>query len=198
MVKAAGPQHHRETIERIRAFGGPFVLATFVIEHGGQYDGAVRILVDDEVVGSIPQSHAEKWRKAVAAVDQATGWVELDVGEFVDVWVRSLPTPCEPGTPFLPPFTEWTVPLDDASTAFFDAKLNSRAKTKRMVVHGEIHDRRETGAGWWLQVDDTVSPLGVIDDAGLRQAQSAGFPLTCHVVIRRRLERPLRVEVLLP
>ena len=197
--QAVGAFTHEEAIIRLRAFDGPLVMATFDIEAGGQWAGAVRVVVAGEIIASIRADSIEEWTEVINSTEgQTTGWVELEVGNRTNVWLRCVPQLRQSDAPFLPPFTGWPLTLNERGTAFFDAKLNSRAKTKRMVVPGEVHDRRDTVGGWWVQVDNAIIPLGVIDDAGVKLAQDAGFPLTCSVLIRRKPDRPLSVEAFLP
>lgn len=205
-IKTAGTFFYADAVRRALSRQGPFVMAELWIEQTGQYAGAVRVSVDGETLGAIPHGLADEFRDVVEQLHQgglaATCRAELEGGPvgsdgYVDVWLCAKPEPRPDDEPFLPPLHWRDVTLDDGYAEALDESLNSRAKSKSVTRYGELIP--VAGGGWRLRLDGKA--IGSLD-AGpygrLAEAREAGFPLTCHISIARKPERPLRVGVGLP
>lgn len=197
--KMAGVFYHAEDVRRLAVSLGPFVTVTLRIETTGEYAGAVRVVVDGTVVGSVPHAQAGTYRAAIAALHPrpATGWAELEADDqSVDVWLRATDQLRQPTDPALPPFAEQRVELDETTAAQFDAMLNSRAKQKRTTTTGIV---TAASAGTWrVVVGDVVAAVAAFDDRRLKEALAAGWEPSCYVQIVRRPDHPLSVLAYLP
>jgi hypothetical protein len=76
-----------------------------------------------------------------------------------------------------------------------DSPLNSRAKTKHVTRTATL-TIGSRGLGVWL--DDLQVGNLVGDFPRVKEAASAGFPLTCRAVLRRDPGRGFRLEVFAP
>jgi hypothetical protein len=199
-IKTAGVQYHAEALRRTQEAVGSMVTAELRIEPAGQYAGAVRVFVAGEMLGSIPHDLADKFRAVITelAVSDlpATCRVQLDIGEWLDVWLDARPQRRDPNDPFLPPLSSSTVHLYPEEAERIEEGLHSNAKSKRVVVLGELS---AVGSSWQLAIEGR--PVGKLEDgaySALEEARDGGFPLTCQVRILRVQGKALRVMADLP
>jgi len=204
-IKVAGVYYHRDKLRSAIDRFGSLVMATLVLESAGEYAGAVRVSVGGEELGSIPHDLAPEFRDAVERLHRAglpaTCRAELEAaggadGGYVDVFLWASPRPRSDDEPFLPPGLGATLELNEGQAERLDDALHSRAKAKRAVRVGEV---ARSDGGWCVTLDGApIGTLGAGSDKRLREAQAAGFPLTCRVRIIRAQGRPLRVLADLP
>lgn len=201
MVKFVGGHVHRKEITDVLRLFGPLVLAELRIEQSGPYAGAVRVYVGDAQLGSVPSELADAFRKAVETLtcigQPATIHVELEVGEYVDVWGLCKPQLRQEGEPLLPTQYREDVQLFDGIAAELDASLNSRAKEKKVRRNGAV----SLGAdGTWnaSEGDRVIGTLASKSYMRLHELMRAGLPLEVVVTIHRRPGRPLSVHVSIP
>lgn len=201
MVKFVGGHIYRKEATEVLRHFGPLVLAELRIEHSGPYAGAVRVYVGDAQVGTVPSELADAFREAVETLTSngqpATIHVELDVGEYVDVWGLCKPQPRQEGEPLLPTQYREDVQLFDGIAAALDASLNSRAKEKKTRRKGEV----SLGVDGTWTVSDGGHAIGTLVSKPykrLHELMHAGLPLEVVVTIHRRTGRPLSVHVSIP
>jgi hypothetical protein len=201
MVKFVGGHVYRkEATDVLRRFG-PLVLAELRIEQSGPYAGAVRVYVGDTQLGSVPSGLADAYRKAVETLTcnghPATIHVELDIGEYVDVWGLCKPQLRQEGEPLLPTQYREDVHLFDGIAADLDASLNSRAKEKKVRRNSAV----SLGADGTWNVSEGGRVIGTLVGKSykrLHELMRAGLPLDVVVTIHRMLGRPLSVHVSIP
>jgi hypothetical protein len=202
-IKTAGVTYHQDEIRSLAARCGRLVMAELRIEEHGKYAGAVRVYVDGTQLGSIPHALAPEFREVIhrlrSAGQPATCRAELDVeqGEYLDVWLSAKPRERATHDPFLPPMLGARLNIPADVVAYLDdVVLGPRAKSKRVVRTAELAQRDDR---WIVVLDGRVlSSLPEPRYRRLQEAQDAGFPLTCQVRILRQPERPLRVEADFP
>lgn len=202
-IKTAGVTHHEDEVRSIAARCGRLVMAELRMEEHGKYAGAVRVYVGGTQLGSIPHALAPKFREVIhrlrAAGQPATCRAELDVeqGEYLDVWLSAKPRERATHDPFLPPMLGARLNASADVVAYLDnVVLGPRAKSKRVVRTAELVQRDDR----WVVVLDGRE-LGSLPESRYRrldEAGNAGFPLTCQVRILRQPERPVRVEADFP
>lgn len=202
-IKTAGVTYHQNDVRSLAARCGRLVMAELRIEEHGKYAGAVRVYVDGIQLGSIPHALAPEFREVIhclrAAGQRATCRAELDVepGEYLDVWLSAKPRERATDDPFLPPMlgARLNVPAD--VVAYLDeVVLGLRAKSKRVVRTAELVQRDER----WIVVlhGRELGSLPATHYRRLDEARDAGFSVTCQVRILRQPERALRVEADFP
>jgi len=204
-IKTAGVYYRKDALRTAIAKHGSLVMATLSIETKGEYAGAVRVNVDGLEVGSIPHGQSSAFRDAVEQLHRegkpATCRAELEMDEspddgYVDVFIWAAPLPRAADEPFLPLGGGPTLQLFDGQAERLDEGLHSKARGKRVVRPGEV---LPSGDGWLLALDGAnIGTLGPESNRRLREAQEAGFPLTCRVRLIRDPDRPFRVAVDLP
>ncbi len=192
---------HQETTRALIARWGPVLMAELRLETSGQYAGAVRICVGDDIVATIPHEYSERFREAVLAVNarelSATCRIAIeDDGEWLDVWVPSKLGLAQTRGAFFGGLGAIDISLDPGESERIDSSLNSKAKTKRVRRIGELRRREDA---WRLLLDgQSVGSLSKSSNTYIEQAAAAGFPLTCDVLIVRQPDRPLRVNAEIP
>ncbi len=202
-IKTAGVSYHKDALRAIAARHGRLVMAELRIEEEGQYAGAVRVYVGGAQLGSVPHELADEFREVIHRLDAAgqpatcRAMLDVDVGEYVDVWLCGKPCERAEDDPFLPPTLGERLDLSDEVVAYLDdVILGHRAMSKRVVRTAELVLRD----GRWAVVLDGRE-LGVLSGRSYRrleEAHAAGFPVTCQVRVLREPERPLRVEADFP
>lgn len=201
MMKFAGAHFYRKEIADVVRNFGPLVLADLRIEQNGQYAGAVRVYVGNAQLGSVPSELSSAYRKAVEALTSngqpATIHVELEIGDYVDVWGLCKPQPRQEGEPLLPTQYREDVLLFDGIAADLDASLNSRAKEKKVRRNGAVSLGSD---GTWSVSEGgrTIGTLASKSYQRLHELMRAGLPLEVVVTIHRRPGRPLCVHVSIP
>ena len=201
MVKFVGGHVHRkEAIDVLRSFG-PLVLAELRVEQSGQYAGAVRVCVGDAQLGSVPSELADAYRKVVETLahigQPATIHVELEIGEYVDVWGLCKPQLRQDGEPLLPTQYREDVHLFGGIAADLETSLNSRAKEKKVRRNGAV----SLGADGAWKVSERGRTIGTLASKPykrLHELMRAGLPPDVVVTIHRRPGRPLSVHVSIP
>jgi hypothetical protein len=201
MVKFVGGHAYRkEAVDVLRRFG-PLVLAELRIERSGQYAGAVRVCVGNAQLGSVPSELADAYRKVVETLtcngQPATIHVELEIGEYVDVWGLCKPQLRQEGEPLLPTQYREDVHLFDGIAADLDASLNSRAKEKKVRRKATVS--LGTDGTWNVsEADQVIGALAGKSYKRLHELMRAGLPLDVVVTIHRRPGHPLSVHVSIP
>jgi hypothetical protein len=201
MVKFAGGHVYREEATDVLRRFGPLVLAELRIEQSGPYAGAVRVYVGDAQLGSVPSGLADAFREVVETLtcngQRATVHVELEIGEYVDVWGLCKPQLRQEGEPLLPTQYREDVHLFDGIAAHLDANLSSRAKEKKVRRNGAV----SLGADGTWNVSEGGRAIGALAGKSyerLHELMRAGLPLEVVVTIHRRPGRPLSVHVSIP
>jgi hypothetical protein len=199
-IKTAGVLHHQDALRRVHAAVGSLAMAELKIETTGQYAGAVRVFVAGESLGSIPHDLAEKFRAVIEELgksDQpATCRVELEVEDWLNVWLDARPMRRPDDDPFLPPLSSETVQLYPGQAERLDAAFQSKAKSKRVIGLGRLSALE---GSWELAIDET--PVGILQGgrySALGEVVDAGFPLTCQVRMIRDPGRAFRVMADIP
>lgn len=198
-IKTAGVMHHAAEVRAAAARYGRLVMAELLIEQDGQYAGAVRVLVAGVEVGSIPHTQAADFRAVITRLTE-TGQpatcradLDLDSGEYLDVWLCGKPRERADDDPFLPPMLGARPTLTVDTMTYLDGViLGRRAKSKRVVRTATLVLR---DAGWIVVLDGReLGPLPAGRYQRLEEAQAAGFPLTCQLRVLRQPDRPTRVR----
>jgi hypothetical protein len=178
-------------------------MAELRVEDEGRYAGACRVFVGGTQLGSIPHGLGSEFRDVIHRLSDAgqpatcRAQLDIDQGEYVDVWLSANPRERAADDPFLPPMLGARVQLPaDVVEYLDDDVLGRRAKSKRLVRTAELaqHD------GVWMVLLDSRE-LGTLPDTRyprLNEAREARFPLTCQLRLLRQPERPLRVEADFP
>jgi hypothetical protein len=204
-IKAAGVYYHKDGLRQAIAHYGSLAMAELRIEPDGQYAGAIRVIVGDIMLGSIPHGLADEFREAVEQLHKAglmatcRASLEADLNDdqtYVDVFLWASPKPRSADEPFFPPGLGEVVRLDAGQAERLEESLHSRAKKKRVVKSGEL---LPTSRGWGVVLDD--QEIGILGSSAYKrvtEARAAGFPLTCRVRLLREPEQPLRVMADLP
>lgn len=200
-AEATGSTHHAAELARIMSRWGDLFMAELVIEQTGRYAGAVRVLVGGEEVGSVPHGAADAYRSVIEALNAggsaATCRISADEGELAP-WLLILGRPAvrADDAPFLPPAGGGAyATMAPGEAERLDSPLNSRAKTKHVTRTATL-TIGSRGLGVWL--DDLQVGNLVGDFPRVKEAASAGFPLTCRAVLRRDPGRGFRLEVFAP
>jgi len=192
---------HQDVTRALIAQWGPLVMAELRLETSGQYAGAVRLWVGDDIVASIPHEDAEPFREIVREANTqglpATCRIAIeDDGEWLDIWVPNKLGLSDTHGAFFSGLGEIDVSLDPGEAERIDASLNSKAKNKRLRRLGELFQVENT---WRVRLDDKrAGSLPKGSYAYIEQASAEGFPLTCDVLIVRQPGRPLRVTAEVP
>lgn len=199
--KTTGVAHYRDSIEAAYRQFGPLVMAEMRVEQTGPFAGAVRVHIAGLQVGAIAHGHAEPYREIIHGLNRerkpATCHAEIELGEYVDVWLSAKPKARDPNDPFIPDVGPGIpVELSEQGHAYLQDRLGTRAKNKRIKRLAEVERRGQT---WHLTVED--QSLGTLPSAHyqrLEQAHRAGSPMNCRVGIVRQEGRPLRVSAGIP
>lgn len=199
-LKTAGVHAHADQVRSAYRQYGSLVMAQLRLEESGQFAGAVQVLVAGVPVGHVGSGLAEKFRpvatELAAAGLPATCRAQVDVAEYLDVWLDARPERRVEADPFLPPMSPYYTTLSDGMATSLDAGLNSKAKNKRVVTTAEVVP---VATEWVLRYGGEV--IGAVNEppvTRLQQAAAAGMPLTCQLRILREEGRPLRVMADLP
>jgi hypothetical protein len=178
-------------------------MADLRIEEFGQYAGAVRVYVQGVMVGSIAHERAEPFREVIRELNAlerpATCRANLEVGEYVDVWLSAKPQSRAATEPFLPDYQAGApVVLSVDGAARLDQMLGPRARNKRIKPIASL--TRVQSGGWDVCVGaEAIGSLsGSYDDRRLVEAERAGFPLTTRLLVVRQEGRALRAQAGLP
>jgi hypothetical protein len=202
-IKTAGVMHNAAEVRAAAARYGRLVMAELRIEDTGQYAGAVRVHVAGVELGSIPHGHAAEFRAVIGRLTEAgrpaTCRADLDVntGEYLDVWLCGKPRERAEDDPFLPPMLGARLtPTPDTITYLDEEILGPRANSKRVLRTATLLRR---DLRWMVMLDGRE--LGALP-AGryqrLEEALAAGFPMTCQLRVLRQPDRPVRVEADFP
>jgi len=192
---------YQDTTRALIAQWGPLLMAELRLETSGQYAGAVRLWVGDDIVASIPHEDAEPFREIVREANTqglpATCRIAIeDDGEWLDIWVPNKLGLSDTHGAFFSGLGEIDVSLDPGEAERIDASLNSKAKNKRVRRVGELLQVENT---WRLLLDG--QPVGSLPGGTytyVEKANAEGFQLTCDVLIVRQPGRPLRVTAEVP
>jgi hypothetical protein len=215
-----GTSHYQDTIEVAangRTASGPktsLLMAELRTIRTGDYAGGIEVHLGGALVGHLPQTRSSEYQPVLADLEgagvRATCRAVIVGGHYepddqgwryfgVALLQPAKPAPFDPSRdPFLPPFVGQRVDVRSGHDDLFARILNSKAKSKRVAVLGRLtHDSRD----WQVAIDgDAVGALDAeyLDDTRLREAEAAGFPLTCQLRVIREPDRPLRVAADLP
>jgi hypothetical protein len=161
----------------------------------------VRVYVGSAQVGSVPVGLADAYRDVVESLtrngESATIHVELEVGEYVDVWGLCKPHPRLDGEPLLSTQYREDVQLFGRVARELDESLTSRAKEKKVRRKGLL----SLGADGAWSVIESGRAIGTIASKPykrLHEVVAADLPLDVAVTIHRRPEQPLSVHVSIP
>jgi hypothetical protein len=199
--KSAGANFHREEIAQLIRKHGPLVMAELRIEERGQYAGAVRVFVDRQMVSAIPHQHADPYREIVRRLNEqdkpSTCRAELQVAEYVDVWLAAKPEERDEKEPFLPELGVGVqVRLNQDGREYVEHLLGPRARNKRIKPVAELNS---DGTIWTVILDEL--PIGELPRGTYttpNQAREAAFPTTARLLIVRKEGRPLRITAGFP
>jgi hypothetical protein len=201
VVKTSGVFFHQGELKQAIRDLGNVAMAELRIEPKGKYAGAVHVVVDGHVLGSLPHGTGEDYHGVIAELHEqgqpATCRAELEMhGETFNVWLTLKPELRPADDPFLPPLAEVPLVLYDGQAEALDESLKSRAQNKKASRLGIL---AASGDDWIVDCEgEWIGALPHGRYSTLNEALSAGMPLTCRVDVRRVADRPLQVEAGLP
>ena len=199
---AVGSNVRPDDVKAAIAKWGRLVMVRYQVEAQGKFQGrAVRCWVGTYQVGTVEASLEGEFLQFIESMAAeglpATARARFDRSSTGPrLWIVGAPERRSANAPFLPPFVETNVELEDAQSRHLDGSLANKAK--RLTIQ-KVGNLSNSGGKTWLWLDGTRTGALVGRQRDyVRQVLDAGLPATCSATIKRRAGNTLVVTVDVP
>jgi hypothetical protein len=199
-----GSNFRADDVKSAIAKYGRQVMVRYEVETEGEYRGrAVRCWVGQYQVGTVESAREAEFRGFIERM--ASGGLPATARARFDrsptsprLWMVGKTEPRSSWAPFLPPFTQVTIEMEESVGQHIDELLGSKPKTGKATGLGTLSNVQGRS---WLAIPHEDKPVLTLPGAEreyVDEAIDADFPATCWVSINRRPGKPLIITVDVP